>query len=275
MTHATPRQAAALADRQDSDERPRPRRRLRDVRALRLLYAVWQWILVMPLLAVATAFFGSVALVLGLLRLPRAGSFLGGVLWARLMAAVTPMFVRVRGRENARPGQSYVIVANHQSQYDIFALYGFLGIDFRWVMKAELRKVPFLGAGCYHLGHVFIDRTDRDAAWASIRAARARLREGTGILFFPEGTRSPDGRLLPFKSGAFRLAAELGLPVLPVTLRGTRHILPPRSLALFPGRAELIIHPPIEAPASADPEAVTALAARAREVMAGPLAVED
>jgi 1-acyl-sn-glycerol-3-phosphate acyltransferase len=245
------------------------------VPALRGLYAVWEWLVVIPVLAVATAVFGTLAFLLAVVGLGRVGNAMG-IAWSRAMALVTPMIVRVRGRENAAPGQSYVIVANHQSQYDIFALYGFLGLPFRWVMKAELRKVPFLGPSCYRLGHVFIDRRNRDAAWASIRSARERLRGGTSILFFPEGTRSPDGALLPFKSGAFRLAVEMGLPVLPVTLRGTRDVLPPRTLALFPGRAELRVHPPIAIPEGLDEAAAAAeLSTRARAAIEAGLTASD
>lgn len=263
--HATPGPHAVHTEPDRAPDGGRSRR-LRDVAALRGAYAVWEWLVVIPLLAVATAFFGSMATILAFVGLQRAGWY-QGVLWSRVMALATPMRVRVRGRENAQPGQSYVVVANHQSQYDIFALYGFLGLDFRWVMKAELRKVPFLGPACYRLGHVFIDRSDRAAAWASIDAARERLRGGASILFFPEGTRSPDGRLLPFKNGAFRLAVDMGLPVLPVTLRGTRDVLPPRSMALFPGRAEIVIHPPIAPPPPDDRTGVARLSDEARAVI--------
>ena len=239
------------------------RRRVRDIRGLVALYSVWTYLVYLPFLAVSTAFFGTLAFLLAVARMPRIGNTMG-VLWARANGFVAPMFVRVRGRENAVPGQSYVIVANHQSQFDIFALYGWLGRPFRWVMKSELRGVPFLGVSCYHLGHVFVDRSDKGAAWASIDAARDRIKGGLSIAFFPEGTRSDDGALLPFKNGAFRFAVDLGLPVLPVTLRGTRDALPNRTLAVFPGRADLIIHPPIPAPSSEDPDAIAKLAERAR-----------
>jgi 1-acyl-sn-glycerol-3-phosphate acyltransferase len=99
---------------------------------------------------------------------------------------------------------------------------------------------------CEKLGHIFIDRGDRHAAIRSINAAKKKITGGTSVLFFPEGTRSRSGRLGPFKKGAFKMALDLGLPILPVTIRGTRAILPPDTLDIFPGRAELIIHSPIE-----------------------------
>ena len=88
--------------------------------------------------------------------------------------------------------QSYVIVSNHQSQYDILLMYGWLGTDFRWVMKKELRRVPVLGLACEKLGHIYVDRSDSAAAVASLNAARKKLVNGTSVVFFPEGTRSRD-----------------------------------------------------------------------------------
>jgi 1-acyl-sn-glycerol-3-phosphate acyltransferase len=155
------------------------------------------------------------------------------------------MRVKVIGRRNVDPLQSYVIVSNHQSQYDIFVLYGWLNIDFKWVMKQELRKVPAIGISCERLGHIYVDRSNREAALSSINAAKQRIVDGTSVLFFPEGTRSRDNRMRPFKKGAFRMALDLQLPILPITIQGTRYILPSDTLDLYPGRATMIIHPPI------------------------------
>jgi 1-acyl-sn-glycerol-3-phosphate acyltransferase len=115
----------------------------------------------------------------------------------------------------------------------------------KWVMKKELRKVPVIGIACAALGHIFLDRTNKASAINSLQAAKGSLRPGSSVLFFPEGTRSKNGELLPFKKGAFMLARDIDIPVLPVTVRGTEKILPPGSLKLRPGRAEMIIHPEI------------------------------
>jgi len=171
---------------------------------------------------------------------------IAGVVWARFNSFITPMDVEVFGRENIDPARSYVVVGNHQSQYDIFVVYGWLPIDFRWVMKAELRKVPILGYYCYKAGHIFIDRSDSKSAIDTINAAKSRIKDGTSVFFFPEGTRSPTGSLIEFKKGAFKFAIDMGLPVLPVTIIGTRDILPDRSIDLVPGDAKLVIHKPIE-----------------------------
>ena len=158
----------------------------------------------------------------------------------------TPILVRTRGRENIDKTQSYVIVSNHQSQYDIFVLYGWLGIDFKWVMKQELRKVPALGIACEKIGHIFIDRSNTAAALHSLNEAKSKIVNGTSVIFFPEGTRRRDHRLGTFKKGAFRTAIDQQLPLLPITVIGTRDILPARTLHLFPGTARMVVHPPIE-----------------------------
>jgi len=165
--------------------------------------------------------------------------------WARFIARLTPMFVRVVGRDNVDPEQSYVVVSNHQSVYDILVLYGWLGIDIRWVMKIEIRSIPGIGAACAALGHIYIDRSDHQAAIMSINAAREKISGGTSVIFFPEGTRSEDGRLKRFKRGAFRFAIDTELPILPVTVDGACDVLPARRYDLRPGVARLVIHPPI------------------------------
>jgi 1-acyl-sn-glycerol-3-phosphate acyltransferase len=153
--------------------------------------------------------------------------------------------VEVEGREHVDPAQSYVLVSNHQSQSDVLVLYGWLGIDFKWVMKQELRKVPGIGVACARLGHIFIDRSNHAAAVATLEAARGTIVDGTSVIFFPEGTRSRNGELLPFKKGAFRMALDLGLPILPLTVTGARDVLPAGTADLMPGSARLTIHPPI------------------------------
>ncbi len=235
-----------------------------------LLYQPYKYLVVMPVLGLATAFFATLALVLTLFMSPRAASRLAGVSWARVMAWVTPMRVEVEGRENIDPRQSYVLVSNHQSQYDIFVLYGWLGVDFKWVMKQELRKVLGVGVACERLGHIFIDRSNHAAAVATLEAARSKIVDGTSVIFFPEGTRSLDGRLLRFKRGAFRMALDLGRPILPLTVTGTRDVLPANTSDLMPGSARLIIHEPISIE-GVRAEDCQDLSDRVREVIASSL----
>jgi len=106
--------------------------------------------------------------------------------------------------------------------------------------------MPGLGIGCEKAGHIFVERDKPEQARQAIREALERVGDGVGILFFAEGTRSMDGRLKTFKKGAFRTAVSQNLPILPITLLGTREIQAPKSMMIFPGRVRMVIHPPME-----------------------------
>ncbi|MBN2213673.1 MAG: 1-acyl-sn-glycerol-3-phosphate acyltransferase [Bacteroidales bacterium] len=209
---------------------------------LYILYQPYKWLIFIPFLAINTLLFGVIAVIVSSLINQRIGSYFGGVVWSRLNALLTPMFVTVKGKENILPCTSYVVIPNHQSLFDIFLIYGWLGLDIKWVMKKELAKIPGIGFGSKKVGHIFIDRSNSKAAMDSLQAARQKLRNGTSVVIFPEGTRSRTGQLIPFKRGGFKLALELNLPILPVTLVNTRRILPPDSLNLLPGKARMVIH---------------------------------
>ena len=213
---------------------------------LHILYQPYKWLVFVPWLVISTLVLGAIAIGIASFVSPRLASRTCAVGWSRLNAFLTPMLISVRGRHHIDRKQSYVIVSNHLSHYDIFLLYGWLGIDFKWVMKKELRDLPALGPACDKMGHIYIDRSDREAAIASLEEAKKRIANGTSVLFFPEGTRSQTGEMRDFKKGAFVMAADLGLPILPITIRNTHKILPPNSTDLFPGRAGMVIHEPIE-----------------------------
>jgi len=215
-------------------------------RLLYILYQPYKWLVMVPVFGLSTPFFGFLAALASVLINPRVGNLASGLPWARLNAFLTPMRVTVVGRERIDREQSYVIVANHQSPYDIYVLYGWLGIDFKWVLKQELRRIPGLGIGCEKLGHIYVDRSNRQAAVRSIHEAKARITHGTSVIFFAEGTFGNGRELLAFKKGAFRMAIDLGLPILPVTVVGTREVLPGGSWDLFPGRAKLVVHEPVD-----------------------------
>lgn len=208
-------------------------------------YQVYVLLVFIPLVIVLTFFASTLSVLFAILVNPTWASRNIASPWAKLLGLLTPISVKVEGSENARTNQSYVVVANHQSQYDILVLYGWLKLDLKWVMKKELRKVPAIGIGCEKVGHIFVDRSRPALARQAIADALARLGDGVGILFFAEGTRSLDGRLLPFKKGAFLTAIDQKLPVLPITIIGTHDILPSKSLRLFPGRVRMVIHPEI------------------------------
>lgn len=209
------------------------------------LYPLWQWLVYIPLAVVTTLVSALLAIPLALLVSQRLANLFVAVNWGRILAWLVPVRVDVEGMDELDPDQSYVVVANHQSQFDIPVVYGWIGLDLRWVAKAEVGRVPFVAAGCRAIGHVFINRADPDQARRAIDRAVGRLKPGTGLMFFAEGTRSRTGQLMPFKKGAFRVAIDQQLPVLPVTVIGTREILPAGSLRIRPGRVRLVVHQPL------------------------------
>lgn len=189
-----------------------------------------------------------------------------GVWWARLTGYITPIIVNVTGREHIQKKQSYIIVSNHQSMYDILVMYGWLGVDLKWVIKKEIRNVPVIGFAAEKGGNIFIDRSNPRAAYESLQQARKKVVNGTSIIILPEGTRSKTGVIGEFKKGAFWLARELQLPIVPVTILNTKNILPPKTLKLFPGRAIMKIHHPIDT-TSYDKSSFDALIANVRDVI--------
>ncbi len=234
-----------------------------------ILYPLWQWLVFMPIAVLVTIIGGVLAVPTALVS-PRAANRQIAVRWAQILTRLTPARVEVEGLEHVDPDRSYVVVANHQSQFDIPLIYGYSRLDLRWVMKAELHKIPFVAAGCRAIGHIFIDRSDPEQARQAINAAVKRLQPGTGILFFAEGTRSRSGELLPFKKGAFRVAVDQQLDILPMTVVGTREVLPSGSLRLRPGLVRLRIHPPI-ATRGCSVQDLDALRRRTRSVIAAGL----
>ncbi len=210
------------------------------------VYPLWQWLVFMPIAVLATLVGAFLAVPMAVLVSPRLANLYVAVPWGRVLTFFAPVRVIVEGAEALDRSRSYVLVANHQSQFDIPVIYGHCGLDLRWVMKAELRKVPFIAQGCRAIGHIFVDRGNPDQARQAVNAAVARLKPGTGILFFPEGTRSRSGKLLDFKKGAFRVAIEQRMPLLPVTVIGSRDVMPADSLRITPGTVRLLIHPPVE-----------------------------
>ncbi|MDD5556539.1 MAG: lysophospholipid acyltransferase family protein [bacterium] len=233
---------------------------------LHALYQPYKWLFFFPYLVVSTIVFALAAMLLAAVANARIASFVGGVIWARLITWLTPVLVEVVGRENIDTGQSYVVISNHRSFYDIFILYGRLGMDIKWIMKRELKKIPFLGIAAETVGHIYVDRSNIRSALALVKAVKSKMTRGTSVVFFPEGTRSKTGEMGAFKKGAFLIAVDLGLPILPVTIIGTEGILPANTMDLFPGRVKVIIHKPVPT-AGCHQNDIQELAGRVREVI--------
>ncbi len=239
-------------------------------RVLYLLYQLYKWLFFLPFAMINTFFFGILAVAVSSLVNQRVGSYFGGVIWSRVNAFFTPVRVQVAGKQYIEKDRSYVIISNHQSLYDIFVVYGWLGIDIKWVMKKELAKIPGVGFGSKKVGHIFLDRSNSRVALETLNAAKKKLVNGTSVVIFPEGTRSVTGQPGTFKKGAFKLAFDLGLPLLPITICGTKDIMPTGTLDIKPGKVQMIIHKPIEI-GEYHEESMKELMDKARMVISGPL----
>jgi 1-acyl-sn-glycerol-3-phosphate acyltransferase len=157
------------------------------------------------------------------------------------MLAVSFVRTEIKNKAKIVKGQSYVIISNHQSQYDILALVTTLGIQFRWIGKKEVLKIPIFGYALYASRNIFIDRSNTAKAIESINKGMDRLPKGAGVMVFAEGTRSDDGRIQEFKKGGFMAAILRKLPILPVTVNGSRRILPKGDLVVKPGKVQVVV----------------------------------
>ena len=169
-----------------------------------------------------------------------------GRLWSRIIFLAAGIRLHIRGQANIPRGEPAVFASNHQSQFDIPALYLALPIQFRFVVKQELFRIPLFGQAMKRAGYVPIDRSGGKNAVKSLREAVRRIQAGASVVVFPEGTRSPDGRLLPFKGGVLLLALRAGVPIVPVGIRGSHKVLPKGSLWVRSGTINVSIGIPID-----------------------------
>jgi 1-acyl-sn-glycerol-3-phosphate acyltransferase len=163
--------------------------------------------------------------------------------WARLILRTTGVRTQVSGLEHLDSTKSYVIASNHQSIYDIPILFASLPLQLRIVAKRSLGKFPFLGWHLQRTGHLLVDR--RKPGAGIVAKMRRLVREAHSLIVFPEGTRSTDGAVGRFKKGTFIVAIDAGLPVVPVSLSGSRHVMKKGRLMVCPGYVRLTVHPPI------------------------------
>ena len=174
------------------------------------------------------------------------GYYPGRVL-GRIMCFLALTRIKINGNENIDPDKSYIFVANHQSMFDIFLIYGYLNAKFKWIMKQEIRKTPLLGKACESMGHIFVDRSNPMRAQKSLKEAQERLLQGHNSIFlFPEGTRSANGKVGRFKRGAFTIARDLHFPIIPVSISGANGVLPKGGWHITPGTITMTIHQPID-----------------------------
>ena len=166
-------------------------------------------------------------------------------LWGKSILVVSRIKVSVKGLSNIDPASPYIYMANHQSNFDIPVLLGHLTVQFRWLAKMELFKIPIFGRAMRKAGYISIDRYHRESAFESLKVAANKIKGGVSVLIFPEGTRSRDGNIRPFKKGGFVMAIDSGVPIVPVVITGTRAIMPKGKFRVYPGHVRMVIHQPI------------------------------
>jgi 1-acyl-sn-glycerol-3-phosphate acyltransferase len=199
----------------------------------------------MPVFAITTMLTAAIVAVGCILGGEKFFSYYPGMLWARIACILTLCPVKIKGRENIKKGQSYVFVSNHQGAFDIFLIYGYLGAPIKWMMKKGLAKIPLVGFACRMAGFTFVDNSSARSAHKSVQEAERSLQYGRSLIVFPEGSRSPDGHVKRFKRGAYQIAVDQQLPIVPITLNGPYKVMPTGSWDVYPHRMEMIIHPPV------------------------------
>ncbi len=198
-------------------------------------------------IAIFTAVLGPPAVVGALITRRSWPVDLVGPIWCGLIVRICGILVEIEGRENLRPGRSYVVICNHLSNFDIWCTLASLDAAIRFVAKKELLRVPVFGQVLAVSDHIIIDRQRPGEAIRRINAAAERSRKGMCILFYAEGTRSPDGKVHEFKKGGVTLALRAQLPVVPMSISGTRKFLPKGCVVIRPsGRVKIVIDTPID-----------------------------
>lgn len=193
---------------------------------MKYLYRIYQLLIALPLIAVYTLITSLMVIIGCTLGNGHFWGYYPGKWWAQFIIRILLLPVKVEGRENLVKGQSYVFVANHQGAFDIFLIYGFLSRNFKWMMKRQLRQMPFVGKACESAHHIFVDKRGASKIRETYDRARQTLQGGMSLVVFPEGARSFTGHMGVFKRGAFMLADDIELPVVPLTINGSFDIMP-------------------------------------------------
>jgi 1-acyl-sn-glycerol-3-phosphate acyltransferase len=193
---------------------------------MKYLYRLYQLCIVYPVVLAMSIVFSIVTVVGCMVSNGHFWSYYPGKWWSRAIVRLLLLPVTVEGRENLDPKQSYVFVANHQGAFDIFLIYGFLNRNFKWMMKRSLRKIPLVGVACEVSHQIFVDKSGPSKIRSTYDHAREVLKEGMSVVVFPEGARTFTGHMGKFRRGAFMLADELQLPVVPLTINGSFNIMP-------------------------------------------------
>lgn len=238
-----------------------------------IFYRIYQILFMLPVLLTATIITALITIIGSILFGGRWWGYWPAHCWAKLFCILSFVRVTVKGRENISKGTSYVFVANHQGAYDIFAIYGYLGHNFKWMMKKALERIPLVGYSCRRAGHIYVDNRTPAAIRQTMADAERQLAGGMSVVVFPEGSRTLDGKVHAFRRGAYSLAVEFGLPVVPLTIDGAYKVMPRTALLPRPGHITLTIHRPIEA--TSDGHEMKSLIETSRQAILSALPPQD
>lgn len=210
----------------------------------KILYGIYSWCIALPIFVVWTIFVTLTVTVAAILGDQNFIPCYLPHLWGKFTCLLCLHKIKLSGFHNLDPKQSYVFIANHQGYFDIFLVYGFLPHPFKWMMKEYLRKLPFVGLAAARSKQIFVGES-RASITHAVRLAEETLKDGMSLCIFPEGTRTHDGRMNEFKRGAFMLASNIGLPIVPITVNGSFDVFSRNDFQVHQGTLELIVHDPI------------------------------
>ena len=212
---------------------------------LHLLYNIYLVFIGLPLFLLSTLLCALTTTIGSTIGGAHFWGYWPGRIWCRFVLFSLLIPVHVEGRENIEKRTSYVFVPNHQGAFDIFLVYGYLNRNFKWMMKKSLRKIPFVGKACESAGHVFVDKSSPAKIKQTIEQAKASLVDGVSLVVFPEGSRMFTGHMGHFKRGAFQMADDLQLSVVPVTIDGSFDIMPRTAKWIKWHPLRMTLHTPI------------------------------
>lgn len=226
---------------------------------IRYIFAVTMAILI-------TAFLSCVVIILS--PFPSSGIMSRRIarFWAKILLCLFRTKVEIIGKDNVTTERPQIFMANHQGDFDILIFLAHIAVDFLWTAKKELFRVPVFGRAMRIAGHIEIDRQDHEKAIKGLEVAAEKINKSISIATFPEGTRSKDGKILPFKQGMFYLAIQMGVPIVPVTIIGSDKIMPKGSLKVRRGEIIMVIDKPVET-GNYTIESRTALMERVRRII--------
>lgn len=206
---------------------------------------LYQLLIFAPIFVIATLITATTVMIGCLIGKRSFWGYYPPRLWSKLACRLALCRIKVTGQGNLDTNQSYIFVPNHQGAFDIFLIYGYLNHKIKWVQKQELRKIPFVGKASEIAGHVYVDQSSLKSMKETIEKAEKQLQDGSSMVIFPEGARTKTGQMGRFKRGAFVIAKEMGLPIVPVTVNGPFDLMKINTYLINPCKLELIIHEPI------------------------------